>query len=409
MLQETSAEPRVNQPVPAMPRGDALLSHAPDRRIGELEVLRTVAVGMVLLQHINGNLIFWPSKIAFQLQQNGMWTGVDLFFAISGFVIARSLLPTLKGARDTRHFARLTAEFWIRRIWRLWPSSWFWLAAPLLLCLVFNRSGVYSSFHANWNMAVAGGLNLANFYFAYVSVHSLSIGTAFVQWSLSLEEQFYLLLPIAAFLLRRRLPYLLGAIFLYAFFAPTQFTTLDVVDTTIANMTRGGSVAAGVLLAVWSFHPGYQDFAPTGFARCRPARIAAFAGTIALLVSLGSSQFCIVPHYLGPIAILTAFLVWIASYNAGYLWRPGLSRTVMEILAARSYSLYLVHIPVYFAMHEIWFRLHGAADPSWRRAALYLALTPFALAVVTEANHRLLERPLRDYGKQVARRFAAHG
>ncbi len=81
----------------------------------------------------------------------------------------------------------------------------------------------------------------------------------------------------------------------------------------------------------------------------------------------------------------------------------------MEILAARSFSLYLIHIPVFFAMHEIWFRLHGTATPSWRRATLYLALAPLALAVVTELNHRLLERPLRDHGKRLAQRFAAQG
>ncbi len=255
-------------------------------RIGELEVLRTVAVFMVLLEHLNTNLIFWPCHFTAQLQQTGVWTGVDLFFAISGFVIARSLLPTLTGARDAGHFARLTMEFWIRRVWRIWPSSWFWLAAPLLLCLVFNRSGVYGSFPANWSMAVAGVLNLANFHCAIVFVHG-EIGTAFVQWSLSLEEQFYLLLPIAAFLLRRHLPWLLGGIFLFAFFTPTHYTTLDIDWTVLCAMICGGSVAAGVLLALWSFHPSYQLCAPTILGRSRLARIAVLIGAIALLVSLG--------------------------------------------------------------------------------------------------------------------------
>ena len=296
--------------------------------------------------------------------------------------------------------------FWLRRAWRLWPSAWVWLAAPLPLCLLFNHSGVYGNIRANWEMAVAGVTNLANFYFAYVFIRGSPPGTAFVQWSLSLEEQFYFLLPFAVFLLRRRLAYLLGALVLYAFFAPTHFTTLNVNETTMAMMVRSGSVAAGVLLALWSFHPSYQDCAPVILGRFRSARIAVLVGGIMLLVSFGASQLCIVPHYLGPIALLTAFLVWIASYNKSYLWRPGLPRTVMEILAARSYSLYLVHIPVFFAMHEVWFRLHGVSAPTWQQASLYLALAPVFLALVTEFNHRLLERPLREYGKQMARRFA---
>lgn len=216
----------------------------------------------------------------------------------------------------------------------------------------------------------------------------------------SLEEQFYLLLPFAAFLLRRRLPYLMGAILLYAFLTPTPYTPL-------AMMTRGGSVAAGVLLALASFHPGYQDCAPTFLGGSRVARLVVLWGGIALLVSLGAAQFNIVPFFLGPIALVTAFLVWVASYDEGYLWRPGAVRSFMEILAARSYSLYLVHIPVYFAMQESWFRLHGTTPPTPRQAIIYLALAVPALALVTELNHRLLERPLREYGKQQARRYAA--
>jgi peptidoglycan/LPS O-acetylase OafA/YrhL len=78
----------------------------------------------------------------------------------------------------------------------------------------------------------------------------------------------------------------------------------------------------------------------------------------------------------------------------------------MEILAARSYSIYLVHIPVYFAMHEAFYRLYGPGVPSHRQAVLYFAIAPFLLALVTELNHRLLELPLREHGKQVARGYA---
>ncbi len=390
----------MNRPEPApLPAGEALLSRATPSRIGELEVLRTIAVIMVLLEHVSGNLVFWPSHLAKQIQQSGAWTGVDLFFAISGFVIARSLLPKLDETRDVRAFMRTSVEFWIRRAWRLWPSAWFWLAAPLVLCLTFNRSGVYGGFKGNWEMAVAGILNLANFHFAAVFMRAPP-GTAFVQWSLSLEEQFYMLLPFAAFMLRRRLPYLMGIILLYAFFMHTPYSPLAIV-------TRSGAVAAGVLLAIWSFHPTYQDCAPVFLARRRLARIAVLAGGIAALVTLAGSQCPVVPFFLGPVAIIAAMLVWAGSYGEGYLWRPGWPRTIMEILAARTYSLYLVHIPVYFAMHEIWFRRYGQATPTPRQAVAYLFGAVAALAVVAELNHRILERPLREYGKILARHYAA--
>jgi len=99
-------------------------------------------------------------------------------------------------------------------------------------------------------------------------------------------------------------------------------------------------------------------------------------------------------------------LVWVASYDAGYLWRPGWPRQVMEAVAARSYSIYLVHIPVYFGMHELWFRLYVMVNPTRLQALGYFAVAGLLVAVLAELNYRLLERPLRQHGKQVARFYA---
>jgi peptidoglycan/LPS O-acetylase OafA/YrhL len=370
------------------------------RRLGEIEVLRAVAILMVLAAHFAFNLLFWPTWITnFLFTGVGLWTGVDLFFAISGFVIARSLLPMLEGVTGVMEFFDLAVQFWIRRAWRLWPSAWLWLALPLPLCLVFNKAQAYGTLSDNWAMFVAGILNLANFHEAlsFMQPHH-GQATAFVQWSLALEEQFYLLLPVAAFLCRRYLPIPLLLIFAFAFISP---------DTPLAMMLRSGAVALGVLLAIWSRHPSYQQCRPEFLGRFRVARIAALTLGVAFLLSLGSSQLLIVPFFLGPVALISAMLVWIASYDRGYLWRPGRSRRVMEVIASRSYSLYLVHIPVYFGMHEMWFRLYSMQNPSRPQALIYLAIMLVPLIALTELNHRLIEKPLRERGRILASRFAA--
>jgi peptidoglycan/LPS O-acetylase OafA/YrhL len=367
-------------------------------RIGELEVLRTVAILMVLVQHLPFNLMFWMSRFTGPLFYAGTWSGVDLFFAVSGFVIARGLLPQLEGVRDFRKFLHITITFWIRRAWRLWPSAWFWLAAPLVLCLAFNRSGAYGNLLANWQMAMAGFSNLANFYVAqHVIFKPGTHGTAFAQWSLSLEEQFYILLPFAVLLLRRYLPLLMGALLILAFFTPMSAVMLNI---------RSGAFAAGVLLAIASRHPAYGDCAPVFLAQTRLGRIATLLGGVALLVSIGDVSWRMLSFMLGPIAVVSGLLVWVASYGQGYLWRPGWSRRVVEMVAARSYSIYLVHIPVYFAMHEAFYRMYGPGVPSHWQAVAYFAIAPFLLALVTELNHRLLEVPLREHGKRVARAYA---
>jgi peptidoglycan/LPS O-acetylase OafA/YrhL len=114
-----------------------------------------------------------------------------------------------------------------------------------------------------------------------------------------------------------------------------------------------------------------------------------------------------VPFYQGPIALVAAGLVWAASYDRGYLWRPGASRLMMEFIAARSYSLYLVHMAVFFGMHEIWVRLHGMAIPGRLQAVTLIAIGFATAFAVAELNHRLVEVPLRAHGKRVAARFRA--
>jgi peptidoglycan/LPS O-acetylase OafA/YrhL len=114
-----------------------------------------------------------------------------------------------------------------------------------------------------------------------------------------------------------------------------------------------------------------------------------------------------VSFYQGVIAVISVVLVWLASYDRGYLWQEGWPRRVMEVIAARSYSLYLVHIPVYFAAHELWYRLHGMVNPSLHQAMGMLLVTGACVAAVAELNHRVLERPLREHGKRLAAAYRA--
>ena len=69
-----------------------------NRKILDIEVLRGIAVLFVVIHHANQNLLSWPNPGLAQFYAYfGGAIGVDLFFAISGFVIARDLLPKLAG------------------------------------------------------------------------------------------------------------------------------------------------------------------------------------------------------------------------------------------------------------------------------------------------------------------------
>src|SRR5580693_514770 len=114
-----------------------------NHRIKDIELLRGIAVLFVLFEHTRFNLFGQPSEVlAFIYTHFGFWNGVDLFFAISGFVIARDLIPRLNRSDSRETFFAIAAKFWVRRAWRLWPTAWLWLALLLVATVAFKKSGI---------------------------------------------------------------------------------------------------------------------------------------------------------------------------------------------------------------------------------------------------------------------------
>lgn len=141
-----------------------------------LDVLRSLAISLVLAYHISGYTPNAHRTLASPFTHFG-WTGVDLFFVLSGFLIGGQLWKELKasGTVDVRRFI-------LRRGFRIWPL-YYSLAAFLLaerLFLGIRRPGLYLWIDATF---------LDNYFPHH---HQIDGG-----WSLSLEEQFYLLIPIA--------------------------------------------------------------------------------------------------------------------------------------------------------------------------------------------------------------------
>lgn len=86
------------------------------KRIMDIELLRGIAVLGVLFHHLQGSLFTDVVPLLHTLTEYGQpWWGVDLFFAISGFVIARSLIPALQGCSTRQEYWQQTRNFWLRR------------------------------------------------------------------------------------------------------------------------------------------------------------------------------------------------------------------------------------------------------------------------------------------------------
>ena len=175
---------------------------------------------------------------------------------------------------------------------------------------------------------------------------------------------------------------------------------LLLVRTPLLMVVRTDALALGVLLAMWSVQPSYQRFQPT-FLR-RP-----WVGTSALIVIgllmsyLATDPFSASHYRIGAIAILSALLVWIASYNRDYLLPAGRLQRLMAWVGSRSYGIYMIHIPAYFLVREVIFRLQAAGLPSPAGHPIVTLLFAFGLIVLlsvggftagTFVNNRLVAR-----------------
>lgn len=366
------------------------------KRIMDIEVLRAVAVLGVLFHHLQGSLFTDNVPLLEQIHAWAQhWWGVDLFFAISGFVIARSLIPALQGCTTRQEYWAQTRNFWLRRVFRLLPSAWLWLALILLACVFLNRSGAFGSVSANLQATLAGVLQYANFRFADSFFH-YEYGSSFVYWSLALEEQFYLLFPLLIVLCRKHLVWALLALVAVQIFT---------VRTPLLMVVRTDALALGVLLAMWSAQPGYQRWRPT-FLHRPWAGVSTLIGIGLLLSFMATDRFTLSAYRIGSIAVLSAVLVWIASYNRDYLMPAGAVQRLLGWIGSRSYGIYLIHIPAYLLVRELIFRLQSAGLPSPAGHPIVSLVLAFGLIVLlSELNYRLVEMPMRNRGAALVKRL----
>lgn len=173
--------------------------NAPDfsKRIPQLDGLRGVAIAMVVAFHYGGYAITGVSALLRPLLEPTQmgWSGVDLFFVLSGFLIGGILL-------DARGSANYFGTFYRRRICRIFPFYFIFLVFVALV----HAHGDRAVWSAPWWTCVVFCQNF------WMATHGLGkLGAVNITWSLAIEEQFYLLLPAVIYFVKpSRLPWVLG-------------------------------------------------------------------------------------------------------------------------------------------------------------------------------------------------------
>ena len=289
------------------------------KHIPQLDVLRGIAVLEVMLYHAAD---LTPSLHLAPIVRLG-YTGVDLFFVLSGFLITGILVR----CKDQPNYFR---NFYARRALRIWPIYYVLLfftfivlplTVPSLKAAIFGLSRPWQSFPFFVQNLFTNGQSVFD--------------TVRVTWSLAIEEQFYLAWPIIVWLAPRRIlkawafsallvsPFVRWSV-MYGLIAPINIYT--------NTITRLDGLALGAILAIWIPE-----------SDTRVVKYCGLAAPPAVLLIGAVSGWSNPGHW----AFYTAVSLCFAGMLCAAINLPWVSNlSSLRYTGKISYALYLVHVPV---------------------------------------------------------------
>ncbi|MFE4914034.1 acyltransferase family protein [Streptomyces sp. NPDC056652] len=345
-------------------------------RVQGVDGLRALAVAVVIVYHLEPGLL------------PGGALGVDVFFTISGFVITRLLLAEFARTGDVA-----MRSFYWRRWLRLVPA----LLAVCAVCAVLALTTRLPSFDGAWAAIVLAATFLMNIVrAAQPGIYSSDTSLLSHTWSLSVEEQFYLVWPPVLVLLLRRVGArtvllcaavlcLLPVVWRLILWNPTAAHRIyNGVDT------RADQLLAGALLAVLVARL-HRDDPRLAALRRWSARLAWPAlGVLALIVAYvpmtGANAWTMPWYTVGFLvtAVLSAMVVAALELQPRTWLSRGVSLAPLVWVGRNlSYGLYLWHYPLSRLVSDL------GVDDAWHATA-----TVTASLLAATASHYLIEKPL---------------
>lgn len=300
--------------------------------------------------------------------------GVDLFFLISGFLIT-SLLLSEKSTNGQIGIKR----FYIRRALRIWPLYYFIIVFAYLFAHYFtgeemHRKDIYP------HLLFVGN-------FAMIKANAWCAGKLFILWSLCIEEQFYVIIPIVlAFVPTRKIPYLLG------FFIIASVVTRFILTQTyqypwfaiyLHTGSRFDVLAIGCLL-------GYMNYAGYRVNLTTIVRVVLLAWFIVSLCTLNVLNFdgwfrALFGKYIYILPLSVLFL------DAVQNKLPGLKHTFwrgINVLGKYTYGMYMFQVFMIVVADRI------TSNYFYKNSMVFIVLSIVLTIVVSVLSYELMEKRL---------------
>lgn len=348
-----------------------------DRPIPSLDGLRAVSVLLVMISHLD----FIPAT---DTMPGGF--GVTVFFFLSGY-----LITTLMRVEFARTGEVSLKQFWIRRGLRILPAFYLVLVIATVSAWIFQPPGTTTR-----GALAALYFHMTNYWIVFRGYEGQPPGTG-VYWSLAVEEHFYLLFPWLFIAMQKwRLSARNQALTLWALCLVVLAWRCILIfalgssemHTYHATDTRVDSILFGCALAVW--HNPRLDPPRLSERLWKRFLVPAAFAVLLLCFIWRDHDFRETARYtLQGIALTFVFIAAIR-WPQELPWR-WLNLRVMVFIGVLSYSLYLVHYPIIFAVNG---RL--GSWPSWAQASLAFSLSFAASWLI----YRCIEKPIAKLRKR---------
>jgi peptidoglycan/LPS O-acetylase OafA/YrhL len=353
----------------------------------EIDGLRAIAVGVVILYH---------SKITFFGHRffEGGFIGVDIFFVISGYLITSIILKEIitTGSISFKYFYE-------RRIRRILPVLLF----VLLVSFLFAWLYLLPSSFVDFSKSILYSLGFSSNFFFHYSGQEYAAPSGLYKpllhtWSLSVEEQFYIIFPITFFIIfkyfRKYLTHILILGFLISL-GLAEWTSKNYPSLSFYFLhTRLWELLAGSILAYYEVIRGHRS----------KYKILNLILPMVGLLLIGHSVFFFNDQIYHPSFLTLSSIIGVCLI----IWFSNKDEFITKILSSKlfvgigliSYSLYLWHYPIFAFTRVTGFSFDNKIGQIFSIVLLF---------ILSIASYKLIEKPFRNKNYQFKKLFIILG
>ena len=345
----------------------------------EIDGLRGLAIVLVLCYHLFSDGVRYIPILGDALRLG--WSGVDLFFVLSGFLVGGILL-------DNRESPSYFKTFYMRRACRILPLYFVTLCAIFLILHFFPANFAHLALHPpKWPYAT-----FTQDIWYWIKNQGDFSGLT-ITWTLAIEEKFYLLIPfVIRFLAIDRLKYFLWASLALSLGYRIAFS-MGEWGVGFKGIIRWEGLIAGVLLAIWYRSPGWKEMGR--YRTLGWCLMVALMGEVMFRKYWADGQATLWAAFDYPFLALaySILLANVLSDPSSITARVFRAR-ILRATGILSYAIYLFHFLVFSCVVALFRHRYGFFWHPYFSAVLAIGIT-IALAGI---SRWFLESPLIRYG-----------